>query len=71
MPARHGVLRCTHRLPSGELYTIFLVYWAKTPREVVLNTLNLLISVTNRIGIVANKVDLATHVRYGDGDYNY
>ena len=52
-------------------YTIFLVFWAKTPREVVLNALNLLRSVTDRIGIVVNKVDLAKHVRYGYGDYGY
>lgn len=52
-------------------YTIFLVNWAKTPREVVLNALNLLRSVTDRVGIVVNKVDLAKHVRYGYGDYGY
>ena len=52
-------------------YTIFLVFWAKTPREVVLNALSLLRSVTDRIGIVVNKVDLAKHVRYGYGDYGY
>jgi len=52
-------------------YTIFLVFWAKTPREVALNALNLLRSVTDRIGIVVNKVDLAKHVRYGYGDYGY
>ncbi len=52
-------------------YTIFLVYWAKTPREVVINALNLLKGVTDRIGIVVNKVDLAKHVRYGYGDYGY
>jgi succinoglycan biosynthesis transport protein ExoP len=52
-------------------YTIFLVYWAKTPREVVLNALSLLRSVTDRIGVVVNKVDLAKHVRYGYGDYGY
>jgi polysaccharide biosynthesis transport protein len=52
-------------------YTIFLVYWAKTPREVVLNAINLLRSVTDRIGVVVNKVDLAKHARYGYGDYGY
>jgi succinoglycan biosynthesis transport protein ExoP len=52
-------------------YTIFLVFWAKTPREVVLNALSLLRSVTDRIGVVVNKVDLAKHVRYGYGDYGY
>jgi Mrp family chromosome partitioning ATPase len=52
-------------------YTIFLVFWAKTPREVVINALNLLRSVTERIGVVVNKVDLAKHVRYGYGDYGY
>ncbi len=52
-------------------YTLFLVFWAKTPREVVLNALSLLRSVTDRIGVVVNKVDLAKHVRYGYGDYGY
>ena len=52
-------------------YTIFLVFWAKTPREVVLNAISLLRSVTDRIGVVVNKVDLAKHVRYGYGDYGY
>jgi capsular exopolysaccharide synthesis family protein len=52
-------------------YTIFLIFWVKTPREVVLNALSLLRSVTDRIGIVVNKVDLAKHVRYGYGDYGY
>jgi succinoglycan biosynthesis transport protein ExoP len=28
-------------------------------------------SVTDRIGVVVNKVDLAKHVRYGYGDYGY
>ncbi len=52
-------------------YTIFLVYWARTPREVAINALNLLRTVTDRMGIVVNKVDLAKHVRYGYGDYGY
>jgi succinoglycan biosynthesis transport protein ExoP len=52
-------------------YTIFLVYWAKTPREVVTNAVSLLKSVSDRVGIVVNKVDLAKHVRYGYGDYGY
>lgn len=52
-------------------YTIFLVYWARTPREIVVNAINLLRSVTERVGIVVNKVDLAKHVLYGYGDYGY
>lgn len=52
-------------------YTIFLVGWVKTPREVVMNALNLLRSVTDRVGLVVNKVDLAKHVRYGYGDFGY
>jgi polysaccharide biosynthesis transport protein len=52
-------------------YTIFLIFWAKTPREVALNALSLLRTVTDRVGIVVNKVDLAKHVRYGYGDYGY
>lgn len=52
-------------------YTIFVVHWVKTPREVVMNALNLLRSVTDRVGIVVNKVDLAKHVRYGYGDFGY
>jgi succinoglycan biosynthesis transport protein ExoP len=52
-------------------YTIFLVYWAATQREVVTNAINLLRTVSERVGIVINKVDLAKHVRYGYGDYGY
>ena len=52
-------------------YTIFLVFWAKTPREVALTALALLRTVTDRVGIVINKVDLSKHARYGYGDYGY
>lgn len=52
-------------------YTIFVVQWAKTPREVAMNALSLLRGVTDRLGIVVNKVDLAKHVRYGYGDFGY
>lgn len=52
-------------------YTIFLVFWAKTPREVALTALSLLRTVTDRVGIVVNKVDLSKHARYGYGDYGY
>lgn len=52
-------------------YTIFLVYWAKTQREIVTNGLNLIRSVTDRVGVVINKVDLTKHVRYGYGDFGY
>jgi succinoglycan biosynthesis transport protein ExoP len=52
-------------------YTIFLIFWAKTPREVALTALSLLRTVTDRVGIVVNKVDLSKHARYGYGDYGY
>lgn len=52
-------------------YTIFLVYWAKTQREIVTNGLNLIRSVTDRVGVVINQVDLTKHVRYGYGDFGY
>jgi len=52
-------------------YTIFLVFWAKTPREIVINAINVLKTTTDRVGIVINKVDLSKHARYGYGDYGY
>ena len=52
-------------------YTIFLIFWAKTPREIVINAVNVLKTITDRVGIVINKVDLSKHVRYGYGDYGY
>ena len=50
-------------------YTIFVVHWAKTPRDVVKSAVAALHSVTDRIGIVINKVNLAKHAMYEYGDY--
>jgi capsular exopolysaccharide synthesis family protein len=50
-------------------YTIFIVHWAKTPRDVVKSAVSALLSVTDRVGIVINKVNLAKHAMYEYGDY--
>ena len=50
-------------------YTVFIVQWAKTPREVVKTAVNALLSVSNHVGIVINRVNLAKHARYGYGDH--
>ncbi|MBS0219599.1 MAG: polysaccharide biosynthesis tyrosine autokinase [Proteobacteria bacterium] len=50
-------------------YTIFVLHWAKTPRDVVKSAVAALRSVTDRIGIVINKVNLAKHAMYEYGDY--
>jgi polysaccharide biosynthesis transport protein len=50
-------------------YTIFIVHWAKTPRDVVKSAVSALQSVTDRVGIVINKVNLAKHAMYEYGDY--
>jgi capsular exopolysaccharide synthesis family protein len=53
-------------------YTIFIVHWARTPRDVVKTAVSALLNVTDRVGIVINKVNLAKHAlyEYGDeGDY--
>ncbi|WP_428663368.1 GumC family protein [Reyranella sp.] len=50
-------------------YTIFIVHWAKTPRDVVKSAVSALLSVTDRVGIVINKVNLAKHALYEYGDY--
>lgn len=50
-------------------YTVFIVQWAKTPREVVKTAAAALLSVTNHVGIVINRVNLAKHARYGYGDH--
>src|SRR5258708_461672 len=42
--------------------------WTKTPREIVINSINLLRSGSDRVGIVMNKVALRRHARYGYGD---
>lgn len=50
-------------------YTVFIVQWAKTPREVVKTAVGALLSVTSHVGIVINRVNLAKHARYGYGDH--
>jgi capsular exopolysaccharide synthesis family protein len=50
-------------------YTIFIVQWAKTPRDVVTSAMSALLAVTDRVGIVINKVNLAKHALYEYGDY--
>ncbi len=50
-------------------YTIFIVHWAKTPRDVVKSAVSALLGVTDRVGIVINKVNLAKHALYEYGDY--
>ena len=50
-------------------YTVFIVQWAKTPREVVKTALSALLAVSSRVGIVINRVNLAKHARYGYGDH--
>ena len=42
-------------------YTVFIVHWAKTPRDVVKSAVAALLGVTDRVGIVINKVNLAKH----------
>ncbi len=50
-------------------YTVFIVQWAKTPREVVKTAIAALLGVTSHVGIVINRVNLAKHARYGYGDH--
>ena len=50
-------------------YTVFIVQWAKTPREVVKTAVAALLGVSNHVGIVINRVNLAKHARYGYGDH--
>ncbi len=50
-------------------YTVFIVQWARTPREVVKSALSALLGVTNHVGVVINRVNLAKHARYGYGDH--
>ncbi|MFO1158362.1 MAG: polysaccharide biosynthesis tyrosine autokinase [Reyranellaceae bacterium] len=50
-------------------YTVFVVQWAKTPREVVKAAISALLGVTAHVGIVINRVNLAKHARYGYGDH--
>ena len=50
-------------------YTVFIVQWAKTPREVVTTAISALLGVSNHVGVVINRVNLAKHARYGYGDH--
>ena len=50
-------------------YTVFIVQWAKTHREVVKTAISALLEVTNHVGIVINRVNLFKHGRYGYGDH--
>ena len=50
-------------------YTVFIVQWAKTPREVVKTAIGALLGVSNHVGVVINRVNLAKHARYGYGDH--
>ncbi len=50
-------------------YTIFIVHWAKTARDVVTTAVGALLNVTDRVGIVINKVNLTKHALYEYGDY--
>ncbi|MFZ5783679.1 MAG: GumC family protein [Pseudomonadota bacterium] len=50
-------------------YTVFIVQWARTPREVVKTAIGALLGVTNHVGVVINRVNLAKHARYGYGDH--
>lgn len=50
-------------------YTVFLIQWAKTHREVVKTAISALLEVTNHVGVVINRVNLFKHGRYGYGDH--
>ena len=50
-------------------YTVFIVQWAKTHREVVKTAISALLEVTSHVGIVINRVNLFKHGRYGYGDH--
>ncbi len=50
-------------------YTVFIVQWAKTPREVVKTAISALLGVSSHVGVVINRVNLAKHARYGYGDH--
>ena len=50
-------------------YTVFIIQWAKTHREVVKTAVASLLEVTSHIGIVINRVNLFKHGRYGYGDH--
>ncbi|MBI3196368.1 MAG: AAA family ATPase [Rhodospirillales bacterium] len=50
-------------------YTVFIIQWAKTHREVVKTAVAALLEVTSHVGIVINRVNLFKHGRYGYGDH--
>lgn len=50
-------------------YTVFILQWAKTHREVVKTAVAALLEVTSHVGIVINRVNLFKHGRYGYGDH--
>ncbi len=50
-------------------YTVFILQWAKTHREVVKSAVSALLEVTSHVGIVINRVNLVKHGRYGYGDH--
>ena len=50
-------------------YTVFIVQWAKTHRDVVKTAVSALLEVTSHVGIVINRVNLFKHGRYGYGDH--
>ena len=50
-------------------YTVFIVQWAKTHREVVKTAVASLLDVTAHVGVVINRVNLYKHGRYGYGDH--
>ena len=50
-------------------YTVFIIQWAKTHREVVKTAAAALLEVTSHVGIVINRVNLFKHGRYGYGDH--
>jgi succinoglycan biosynthesis transport protein ExoP len=50
-------------------YTVFIIQWAKTHREVVKTAVSALLEVTGHVGIVINRVNLFKHGRYGYGDH--
>ncbi len=50
-------------------YTVFIVQWAKTHREVVKTAVASLLEVTAHVGVVINRVNLYKHGRYGYGDH--
>jgi capsular exopolysaccharide synthesis family protein len=52
--------------------TIFLVRWAKTPRQVVLGALKSFRTLGGRLaGVVLSRVDMRQHATYGYGDPGY